>query len=230
MKNITDVSPWAPLHDRLRFAASFVESRDMKRKRVLDIGCGYGWFEVHAKKMGARSIIGTELSEGDLVTAKRSIHDRNIRFRVGSAISLPFDDRSFDTVVSWEVLEHIPKGTELTMFLEISRVLKKGGICYISTPHRAFVSTLLDPAFWLIGHRHYPIRSVILYAQKAGMKVDRIQCAGAWWETLWILNLYISKWIFRRPPFFAKYFERQLDAEYEKESGFTNIYCRMRKI
>lgn len=165
MKNITKVSPYAPLHERLRFTASFVRIGDITYKKVLDIGCGYGWFEVFAKKNNVRSIVGTELTEEDFRTAKRSIYDKKIHFIVGSATVIPFPKRSFDTVVSWEVLEHIPKGTEYIMFREISRVLKRGGACYISTPHRFIISTLLDPAFWLTGHRHYTVGSIIAYVR-----------------------------------------------------------------
>jgi ubiquinone/menaquinone biosynthesis C-methylase UbiE len=230
MKNVTNESPRAPLHGRLQFASSFVHTRDIKNKYVLDIGCGYGWFEVFAKKIGVRSIIGMELSDEDLRTAKQSIHDKNIQFRVGSAIKLPFRDCLFDTVISWEVLEHIPEGTESTMFSEISRVLKRGGICYLSTPHRSFIGTLMDPAYWFIGHRHYHVSAIASFARKADMNVDHIRCAGGLWEILWMLNLYISKWVFRRKPFFIEYFERRLDAEYRNIDGFTNIYCRFQKL
>ncbi len=57
-------------------------------------------------------------------------------FLVAGAGDLPFPDGSFDTVVMWEVLEHIPPGTEPQAFAEIARVLRPGGRLHLSTPMR----------------------------------------------------------------------------------------------
>lgn len=229
MKNITHQTPYDSLHGRVKFVTEYVHLRDIKNKKILDIGCGYGWFEVFAKNNQAFSIVGTELTDNDLSTAKKYIREKNITFLKGSAIDLPFKDNTFDTVVSWEVIEHIPKGTEEHMFLEIARVLKKDGICYLSTPHRSFFGTLFDPAFWLIGHRHYS-KAHIRKLAMTRFKIHDMRVMGGWWEIISLLDLYISKWIFQRVPFFEKVITRKLDREYEKSSGFTNIFLRMQKI
>jgi ubiquinone/menaquinone biosynthesis C-methylase UbiE len=230
MKNITHQTPYDTYHGRLKFVTEYVKNDDIGNKKILDIGCGYGWFEVYAEKKGATSIIGTELAESDLVTAKQYIHNPKITFHTGSAIQLPFKDKTFDTVVSWEVLEHIPKETEPTMFSEMARVLKTNGICYLSTPHRSFISVFFDPAYWLIGHRHYRREDIASFATKAHFLINNIRVMGGWWEVISLLDLYISKWIFQRPPFFQDYVSRELDKEYGKPFGFTNIFCRLRKI
>ena len=74
-------------------------------------------------------------------------------------------------MTSWEVLEHIPKDTEKKMFNEVNRVLKPGGIFYISTPYNNVISNIFDPAWWLIGHRHYSLEKVKKYAQDAGFEI-----------------------------------------------------------
>lgn len=230
MKNITHQTPYDAYHGRLKFVTQYVKSRDIHNKKILDIGCGYGWFEVNAVKNGAKLIIGTELTESDLGTARQYIHNKNIIFHTGSAIHLPFKDKTFDTVVSWEVLEHIPKETEPTMFSEMARVLKTNGVCYLSTPHKSFIGTLFDPAYWLIGHRHYRREDVVSFASKANFSINNILVMGGWWEVISLLDLYISKWIFHRPPIFEKTTTKKLDVEYQKPSGFTNIFCRLQKI
>lgn len=51
---------------------------------------------------------------------------------VGNVLDLPFGDNTFDTIVSTQVLEHVEK--PWIMVKEISRVLKKGGICILTAP------------------------------------------------------------------------------------------------
>ncbi len=229
MKNITYQTPYEPLHGRLKFVTSYVKDIDLRNKKVLDIGCGYGWFEIYAKSKNIQIIIGTELSKPDLLTAKRYIHDNSIKFVIADATHLPFKDSTFDTVVSWEVLEHIPKASEKVMFSEIARILKENGICYLSTPYKSFFNTLFDPAYWLTGHRHYEMKDIYSFINNK-FSVINFSLVGGWWVILSSLNMYISKWIFRRSIFFKKYFDIKQDQEFSKPNGFTNIFLRLKKI
>lgn len=229
MKNILDTKPTLQQHGRILYTLQFCESRHLKNKDVLDIGCGFGWFELHALSKGCTRVVGMETSEKDLATAKKHIHDRRSEFKVGSAVRLPFKDKSFDTVVCWEVLEHIPKGKEQEMFKEVHRVLKQGGGFLMSTPQSTFWNNLLDPAWWLIGHRHYHEKQLVTFGKKAGFVVERSTVRGRWWEIIAINTLYVSKWIFRREMFFQSFIQKKLDAEYRKE-GFTNLFFAFRKV
>jgi ubiquinone/menaquinone biosynthesis C-methylase UbiE len=229
MKNIINEKPSNDLYGRLRFSSNFVHDADIKDKEILDIGCGYGWFEINAVKKGVKSIIGIDMTNEDISTALKYVDYDNVSFRVGSAIELPFEDSVFDTVVSWEVLEHIPKSTEKQMFSEVYRVLKPGGCFYLSTPYRNFFSNLFDPAYWLIGHRHYSKKKVSDFADQAGFSVKNIALRGGIWEIISINNLYIAKWIFRRKPFFEEYIQKKLNEEYAMERGITNIFMEIKK-
>lgn len=229
MKNITKQRPTDPVSGRTAWVLMFVNPKDIKGKKILDIGCGYGWFELFAIQKGAKEIIGTEVTVGDLKTAKKYIQHKHISFIQGSAIDLPIKNNTVDTVVSWEVIEHIPKQTETIMFEEVARVLKKGGVFYLSTPHRNIFSTILDPAWWLIGHRHYLRHELEEFAYKAGFTVDECTIRGGWWEVFWLLNLYGSKWILRRKPLFESVFTKKLTVEHTTKVGFTNIYFRFIK-
>lgn len=51
---------------------------------------------------------------------------------VGDILDLSFEDESFDTVISTQVLEHVEK--PWIMIKEIGRVLKKNGICILTAP------------------------------------------------------------------------------------------------
>lgn len=227
MKNILKDSPQTVLAGRLRYTTRiFIQTKDISGKKVLNIGCGYGWFELWSIKHKVGKIIGIEI-DNESLTAARSIKDPRVNFKVGSAIKLSFTDNSFDTVVSWEVLEHIPKKTETKMFSEVSRVLKKGGIFYLSTPNRNPVACAMDPAWWLIGHRHYRKEDLRRYAHQSGLKMKEFILRGGWMEIFFMLNLYFSKWVLHRRPLFEKQFLKWIDIEYEKDAGFTTIFARL---
>lgn len=229
MKNILNTKPSIKLEGRERFSVSFVDDSDINKKKILDIGCGYGWCELAMRKKGAREQFGLELTEKDLATAKKNIKDKNIHYLEGSAIRIPFEKSAFDTVLAWEVIEHIPKDTEEKMFSEVHRVLKKGGSFYLSTPNNTFFSTLLDPAWWLIGHRHYRVEKLIKFASYHGLLVENLEIRGGWWTIFSLLHLYISKWIFRRSLPFSKEL-RRLDTKGYSTEGFTTLFIKFRKI
>lgn len=229
MKNLLHQGPQDPLNARLSASVEFLDLTDIKDKEVLDIGCGYGWCVNFCLQKGVKSVTGIEISEADLTTVKEGINDRRAHFVVAGALELPFRDNSFDTVVSWEVIEHIPKGTESKMFAEVNRVLKPGGVLYLSTPHDHPFAKLLDPTWWLVGHRHYSREKLLAYAGATGFRVLDTHIKGGYWTVLGILNMYISKWIFRREPLFGDFFKIREEREYTEDTGFANIFVKARK-
>jgi len=231
MKNILDSKPlkYVELNSSNRYRCNFVLQSDLENKRVLDIGCGFGWFELYALDQKVKEIIGLEINEEALSTAKKYITNPNVKFMTGNAIHLPFEKEVFDTIVAWEVIEHIPKNTEKRMFQEIFRVLKPGGKLYLSTPSHSLLAKIFDPAWWLIGHRHYHYATLKKIAQETGFKLLYYEIKGQFFEMLSIINLYLSKWIFRREPFFFKYIDQQIEKEYKK-SGYMTLFLCFEKI
>lgn len=224
MKNILNEKPNDKLDARLQFSTKFVKDYDIKNKKILDIGCGFGWFEVNVLKRGAGQIVGIEISYEDLKSA-RTIKDKRAVFKVGGVLKIPFKDNYFDTVVAWEVIEHIPKNTEDKMFKEVYRVLKNKGSFYLSTPYDSIISKYLDPAWWLIGHRHYSKEKLLRFGNKNNFKIAEIYTKGRCWNLVNILNMYISKWIFRRKQFFERKLSKKEEKEFKKE-GFMGIFVK----
>jgi len=162
--------------------------------------------------------------------AKEYIKDEKFYFQCASVNDLPFEDDSIDVVTSWEVLEHIPKNTEHEMFKEISLVLKPGCRFYLSTPFRDIRSNVTDPAWWLIGHRHYSLSDIRGFAEKSGFEVESLTVKGGWGSVGFLLNMYFSKWVLRRSPLFQKFFDRIMDQEYyNRNKGFFGIIATMKK-
>src|SRR5205823_2407850 len=60
-----------------------------------------------------------------------------LRFVQASCTALPFPDRSFDLIVSFETIEHIDGESQVRMLEEFDRVLKPEGLVVLSSPNRA---------------------------------------------------------------------------------------------
>ncbi len=99
-----------------------------KTNRILDVGCGIGYFLVEAKKRGWE-VYGTEISED---SAEICV-SKGILISLGTLDSKNYEPNSFDIITSLEVIEHINNPTiEIENFYKI---LREGGLAYITTPN-----------------------------------------------------------------------------------------------
>ncbi|MFD2206363.1 class I SAM-dependent methyltransferase [Kiloniella antarctica] len=73
---------------------------DLKDKRVLDLGCGFGWFSRWAKEHGATSVLGLDLSEKMLSRAKSETHDDAIEYEVSDLEQLALPKTVYDFAYS----------------------------------------------------------------------------------------------------------------------------------
>ncbi|MGC2108075.1 MAG: methyltransferase domain-containing protein [Candidatus Korobacteraceae bacterium] len=110
---------------------SFFRALPLQGKDVLDFGCGYGGRTVRFAESGARSITGIEVSqemvdEGNEFAASQG--HAQIKFVLAGGEDLPFPDKVFDIVCSYDVFEHV---ADLRRCLkECYRVLRPGGTLY----------------------------------------------------------------------------------------------------
>lgn len=99
-----------------------------------------------------------------------------------NALFLPFRDGVFSIVVFSEVIEHLPRGTELQALHEIHRVLMHSGVAVLSTPNAegfwGKLYWLADPAFWLIDHRHYREPHLRRLISETGFKIEQMMIRG----------------------------------------------------
>jgi ubiquinone/menaquinone biosynthesis C-methylase UbiE len=95
---------------------------------ILDVGCGPAFFitDLLDRVGSSGSLFGADTSPQMLEVARRRCAGHsNVTLIDGSAISLPFEDRSFDAAVCVQVLEYVP---EIAVALrELRRVLRPGG-------------------------------------------------------------------------------------------------------
>lgn len=109
------------------------------RGRILDVGCGDGITDLSiALRTGCRELVGIDPFKGyerlaSIATENQLPTDAmpaNLRFMPASANDLPFEDDSFDVVVSWGSLEHIAGGYDKAL-REIRRVLRPDGLLFV---------------------------------------------------------------------------------------------------
>ena len=104
--------------------------KKIKTGKVLDVGCAYGF--MLQKFPDSFQKFGTDVSEYAIDEAKKRLP--SAVYNVGSAENkLPFKENFFDMILFNDVIEHLenPK----VALENISRVLKKGGVLYITTPN-----------------------------------------------------------------------------------------------
>ncbi|MBI3902342.1 MAG: class I SAM-dependent methyltransferase [Nitrosomonadales bacterium] len=113
------------------FARDYVQG-----KHVLDYGCGSGYGTHHLASCCA-DIVGVDIAGDAIEYAQAHYQSGNLTYvhiKPADQAPLPYADASFDTVLSFQVIEHIrDTGSYLS---EIRRVLKPGGIFVCATPDR----------------------------------------------------------------------------------------------
>ena len=120
--------------DHMEKILRFVKIRG--RMRILDLGCGSGYLAFPmAKNNPDIEVIGLDIVS-DTLRANRSRANKegikNLTFVSYDGIDFPFEDDSFDLVVTRYALHHFPDiGHSIG---EMSRVLKEGGKLFISDP------------------------------------------------------------------------------------------------
>ena len=110
---------------RYRFAAQLAKGR-----RVLDAACGEGYGTAMLAAAGAESAHGVDIDEATVGAAGAKY---GLEFTRADVAALPFGDASFDLVVSFETLEHVPDAARAIG--ELRRVLAPGGLLVASTPN-----------------------------------------------------------------------------------------------
>lgn len=123
----------SPLYLRHKMAYIFSEQYT-KNKVVLDDGCGSGYGTFHLISNGAQKVTGIDLSQEAIEYANQKYKNKDLNFMQMDVTKLNFNDNTFDTLTSFQVIEHIK---EVDKYLnEIRRVLKNGGIALITTPNK----------------------------------------------------------------------------------------------
>lgn len=126
-KHLYDTQRNIFLHDRMEQDIVF-----------LDIGCGAGSDCLQALKHGAAKIYGIDIKRDSLAVARGRLASYEGRFELLAhdleTAQLPLPDQSVDLINFSNVLEHLHN--RQGVLAELCRILKPGGVIYISIPNR----------------------------------------------------------------------------------------------
>jgi SAM-dependent methyltransferase len=144
--------------------------------RILDVGCGVGYFLEEAHGMGWEPH-GTEYGERAVAI------NREKGFTVADAarIDAPFKQGHFDVITAFEVLEHVPEPR--SEMEAIARMLRPGGLFYCTTPNFGSLSRrLLGPRWSVIDYpehlNYFTARTLVNLAEKVGLAPTRVLTTG----------------------------------------------------
>ena len=115
------------VYQRSRLA--YVEAAKLVSGRVLEIGTGTG-YGIDIIAPCATEFVTLDKYRSERVTSVPA----NVRFVEATVPPLPFEDESFDCVVSFQVIEHIKRDKEFVR--EVMRILRPGGKFVVSTPNK----------------------------------------------------------------------------------------------
>lgn len=140
-----------------KVVAVLAQQTNFSKANVLDIGTGSGhmasYFGKHAREVHSVDVVD-----------ERRIKNGYKYTKVNSEV-LPFEDSTFDIVISNHVIEHV---TDQQKHLdEIFRVLKKGGYVYVATPSRLWIT---DPHYRLPFINWMPRPAAAWYLKKISGK------------------------------------------------------------
>jgi len=111
---------------------------DMRGLKVLDLGCGFGWFCRWARAQGAAEVLGIDVSERMLARAAESTHDTAITYTRADLELLELKPASFDLVYSSLAFHYIANLERLMS--EVNRSLLPHGSLVFSAEHPIYTS------------------------------------------------------------------------------------------
>lgn len=130
---------------------------DLAGKRLLDLGCGYGWHCRYAREQGSRSAVGVDLSEKMLERAREMTDDPAISYVRSGIEDFEFATGAFDVVMSSLALHYVADFGEICR--AVHACLSSGGAFVFTVEHPAF--TALEAQDWHYGPAgeklHWPL-------------------------------------------------------------------------
>jgi cyclopropane-fatty-acyl-phospholipid synthase len=103
---------------------------DLKEgQRVLDVGCGWGSFAIHAAERHGVSVVGVTLSEPQAALARKLVADRGLADRIEIRVQdyREIDDGPFDAVASIGMVEHVGSRQIDVYARRLAQLVKPGG-------------------------------------------------------------------------------------------------------
>jgi ubiquinone/menaquinone biosynthesis C-methylase UbiE len=147
-------TPLGAYEDELENALVFRHVGGVQGKTVLDVGCGTGLYSIRLSESGA-DVTAVDISLKMIEIARRKAQDRGqyIWYDEADMAKLPYENRTFDMVVSITALEFA--ADPLLALMEMARVLRPGG--------KLVVGVLNNDSPWADARRERAKREASIY-------------------------------------------------------------------
>ena len=176
-----------------KIATKLLEGVDVRDKEVLDVGCGTGVMSILVLKQGAAKLTCGDISEYMLGQCRKKMMAQGyvagkVDFRQLDGESLPYDDKSFDVVVSGMLLGLVPNQQKVVS--EMARVLRPGGILAFSTHASDCWWETSDAAFraipkrYTVGYRveYWPRKEIDIQRMLVQTGLVDVQARKLFWQ------------------------------------------------
>ena len=110
----------------------------LKGKKVLDLGCGYGWHCRFAAEQGAVQVLGLDLSRKMIGEAKKRSAENQIAYRVCGIEEYAYPENMWDCVVSNLALHYVADIEKI--FRKVYETLKRDGVFLFNIEHPVFTA------------------------------------------------------------------------------------------
>lgn len=141
--------------------------------RVLDLGCGSGVPVARSLVSAGHQVLGVDISEVQVRRAREFVPQGE--FLQADATTLDLPGESFDAVISFYALIHIPLDEQLPLLERIAGWLRPGGLFAGTAGHRAWTGAEEN---WLEGHTpmwwsHADAATYRAWLEQSGLVVER---------------------------------------------------------
>jgi SAM-dependent methyltransferase len=150
---------------------------------LLDLGCGMKPY---------KGLLGTRVRRWVGLDFASTPSGRSAATVFGSALELPFGQGTFDTILSTQVLEHVPRPEDLMR--EAYRVLRCGGYLVLTAPQTGPLHEEPNDFF------RYTCHGLRYMAEQTGFRVIRIKPLGGAIATVCQMIVWHLNWLRRTPP------------------------------
>jgi 2-polyprenyl-3-methyl-5-hydroxy-6-metoxy-1,4-benzoquinol methylase len=111
--------------------------------RMLDVGCGNGYFLSTAERNGWE-VFGTEVSSYSIEYCENNF---GIQVQRGEIFDTAYVDNYFDAITLWHTFEHVKD--PISYLQEFNRILKPDGLIFILVPNEKFLLNYLKGWNWI---------------------------------------------------------------------------------
>jgi SAM-dependent methyltransferase len=138
---------------------------DMHGLRIVDLGCGFGWFCRWSREQGAAQVLGIDVSQRMLDRARETTADEAITYEKGDLETVSLPPGQFDLVYSSLALHYIEDAARL--FAMVHGALIPGGRFVFSTEHPIYMAPT-KPGWSMNadGRRTWPIDSYLVEGRR----------------------------------------------------------------